>query len=114
MILPQPAPIGVALRAMSDSTTAARSPAEHLQLAFVRDGRLLALPRRRALLLAACAFLAERFERDHLYDEREVNEILAGDQPEPATLRRLLVDHGFLGRRSGTYWRERPIPTAGS
>jgi hypothetical protein len=87
-----------------------RDPATHLQAAFVRSGRLAALPRRRPLLLAACAFLAERFDRDRLYDEREVNEILADDEPDPATLRRLLVDHGFLGRRSGTYWRERPHP----
>lgn len=87
-----------------------RDPATHLQVAFVRSGRLAALPRRRPLLLAACAFLAERFDRDRLYDEREVNEILADDEPDPATLRRLLVDHGFLGRRSGTYWRERPHP----
>ena len=62
------------------------------------------------MLDAACAFLADRFEPDHLYDEREVNAILADDAPDPATLRRLLVDHGYLGRKNGTYWRERPSP----
>lgn len=62
------------------------------------------------MLLAACAYLADRFELDQLYGEDEVNAILAGDAPDPATLRRLLVDHGYLGRRSGTYWRERPEP----
>jgi hypothetical protein len=65
------------------------------------------------MLDAACAFLAERFERDRLYDEREVNAILADDAPDPATLRRLLVDRGFLGRRKGAYWRERPSPPPG-
>lgn len=89
-----------------------RDPAEHLRHAFVRDGRLTSLPTRRPMLLAACAFLAERFEPDRLYDEAEVNELLAGDAPDPATLRRLLVDHGYLGRRSGAYWRERPTPPA--
>lgn len=91
-----------------------RDPAEHLRHAFVRDGRLTSLPSRRPMLLAACAFLAERFERDRLYDEGEVNLILAGHAPDPATLRRLLVDHGYLGRRSGTYWRERPSPPVGT
>jgi hypothetical protein len=91
-----------------------RDPATHLRHAFVRDGRLIALPRRLALLDAACAFLADRFERDRLYDEREVNAILADDAPDPATLRRLLVDHGYLGRKSGAYWRERPSPPAGT
>jgi hypothetical protein len=40
--------------------------------------------------------------------------MLADDVPDPATLRRLLVDHGFLGRRNGAYWRERPSPPAGT
>jgi hypothetical protein len=87
-----------------------RDPAVHLRHAFVREGRLTSFPRRPALLMAACALLADRFERDRLYDEREVNAILAEDAPDPATLRRLLVDHGFLGRKAGAYWRERPIP----
>ncbi len=90
-----------------------RDPATHLRHVFVRDGRLVALPRRSALLEAACAFLADRFERDRLYDERDVNAILAGDAPDPATLRRMLVDHGFLGRRANVYWRERPEPSLG-
>jgi hypothetical protein len=86
-----------------------RDPATHLRHAFVRDGRLTSLPGRRPMLEAACAFLAERFEPDRLYDEHEVNAILADDAPDPATLRRLLVDHGYLGRRNGgAYWLERP------
>lgn len=87
-----------------------REPAVHLQHAFIRDGRLAALPARPAMLEAACSFLVERFEPDRLYDEREVNQILAADAPDPATLRRLLVDRGYLGRARGAYWRERPSP----
>jgi len=88
-----------------------RDPATHLRHAFVREGRLTSLPSRRPMLEAACAFLAERFEPDRLYDEQEVNAILTDHAPDPATLRRLLVDHGYLGRRDGgAYWRERPTP----
>ena len=89
---------------------AQRDPAIHLRHAFVRDGRLSSLPSRPAMLDAACDFLVQRFEPDRLYDERQVNAVLAHDAPDPATLRRLLVDRGFLGRRKGTYWRERPTP----
>jgi hypothetical protein len=90
-----------------------RDPAVHLRHAFVRDGHLTSLPSRRPMVEAACAFLAERFEPDRLYDEAEVNAILADDAPDVATLRRLLVDHGYLGRRNGgAYWRERPTPPA--
>jgi hypothetical protein len=82
-----------------------RDPAEHLRHAFVRDGRLTSLPSRRTMALAACAFLAERFAAGRRYPESEVNELLAEDAPDPATLRRLLVDEGFLRREAGVYWR---------
>ena len=91
---------------------ARHDPTEHVRLAFFRDGRLTSLPSRASYRMAALAALAERFGLDQLYDEREVNEILAGDAPDPATLRRLLVDHGYLGRVNGAYWRERQGPPA--
>jgi hypothetical protein len=92
--------------------TARRDPATHVRLTFFRDGRLTSLPSRGSYRVAALAALAERFERDHLYAEREVNAILADDAPDPATLRRLLVDHGYLGRMNGAYWLERQPPSA--
>lgn len=93
---------------------APRDPATHVRIAFFRDGRLTSLPARGSFRMAALQLLAERFERDRLYDEHEVNAILAEDAPDPATLRRLLVDQGFLGRMNGTYWRERQSPPAGT
>jgi hypothetical protein len=86
-------------------TTPQRDPATHLRHAFVREGRLTSLPGRRPMLLAACAFLAERFEPGRDYLEAEVNAILADDAPDHATLRRLLVDEGFLVRAHGIYRR---------
>jgi hypothetical protein len=86
-------------------TTPQRDPATHLRHAFVREGRLTSLPSRRPMLLAAGAFLAERFEPGRDYREAEVNAILANDAPDHATLRRLLVDEGFLVRSRGVYRR---------
>ncbi|HVM25567.1 MAG TPA: DUF2087 domain-containing protein [Candidatus Limnocylindrales bacterium] len=86
----------------------ARDPTEHLQHAFVRDGRLTSLPTRRPMMLAACRFLAARFTLDRRYAEAEVNALLGDDAPDPATLRRLLVDEGFLRREAGVYWRPPP------
>jgi len=88
----------VILRRMRDPTT-------HVRIAFFRDGNLTSLPRRRAYLLAVCAELAGRFDPGRRYRETEVNAILADDAPDPATLRRLLVDEGFLEREPGAYWR---------
>jgi hypothetical protein len=82
-----------------------RDPAVHLQHAFVRDGRLTALPRRESFVSAACDFLAARFEPGREYEEREVNDILRDDAPDHATLRRLLVDRGLLRRQAGRYRR---------
>jgi hypothetical protein len=93
------------------SSGAMRDPATHLQVAFVRDGRLLSLPRRRPMLIAACEHLARRFSPGRPYSEAEVNALLAEDGPDHATLRRLLVDEGFLRRERGIYWRaDAPTP----
>lgn len=85
-----------------------RDPTVHLQHAFVRDGRLTSLPTRRPMILAACRFLVERFAPGRRYAEAEVNEIFADDAPDPATLRRLLVDEGYVQREAGVYWRVDP------
>ena len=82
-----------------------RDPADHARFAFFRDGRLTSLPSRPAIRLAALGILAERFAPGRSYPEAEVNALLAGDAPDHATLRRLLVDHGFLDRDRGTYTR---------
>lgn len=82
-----------------------RDPATHVLVAFFRDGRLTSLPSRSSYRLAALAVLATRFVPGRRYTEREVNDILAHDAPDPATLRRLMVDHGLLARASGEYWR---------
>jgi hypothetical protein len=97
----KPGSCTVSFRAMPEP----RDPSTHVRLAFVRDGRLVALPSRASYRLAALALLAERFVPGRDYPEREVNDILAADAPDPATLRRLLVDHGFMERAGGIYRR---------
>jgi hypothetical protein len=49
--------------------------------------------------------LAGHFEPGRTYPEREVNEILAGHSEDFATLRRYLVDYGYLARHGGIYQR---------
>lgn len=86
----------------------ARDSDVHLRHAFVRDGRLTSLPSRRPMMLAACRYLAERFEPGRRYAEPEVNAILGRDGPDHATLRRLLVDEGYVERERGIYRRTDP------
>jgi hypothetical protein len=69
------------------------------------DGRLTGIPATRSKRLAVLDHLAERFEPGRVYPEREVNLVLGTVHDDYATLRRSLVDEGFLERRDGFYWR---------
>jgi hypothetical protein len=55
------------------------------------------------------AWLVERFDRDTRYTEREVNEVIKRHHPDSAALRRELIDHHYMQRENGVYWRsDRP------
>jgi hypothetical protein len=73
--------------------------------AFFDGERLTHMPVQRSRLLVVLRRLAASFEPGVDYPEREVNEILGRFNPDFATLRRALVDEGFLGRERGIYWR---------
>jgi hypothetical protein len=72
---------------------------------FFRGERLTEIPAHRAKRLVVLERLALEFEPGVRYDEREVNEKLAVFHPDHASLRRYLVDEGFLDREDGEYWR---------
>ena len=63
------------------------------------------LPATRAKRQIVLAWLAERFEADRRYPEREVNERIRRHHPDYAWLRRELVDNRFMQREGGVYWR---------
>jgi len=72
------------------------------------DGRLARLPRKEKRRIAVLIHVVGRFDRARRYDQAGVDAILASATDDVATLRRLLVDYGFLGRtRDGAeYWVE--------
>lgn len=72
---------------------------------FVRDGRLVVVPTKRAKLRVVLGHLAHEFEPGVRYAEREVVDVLSGYHEDHAMLRRALVDEGFLAREGGVYWR---------
>jgi hypothetical protein len=77
---------------------------------FVVDGRLTTIPasgRKREVVLR---FLLERvFAEDRDYAEKEVNQRLALFHPDVASLRRYLVDGGYVDRAAGVYRRRPPV-----
>jgi hypothetical protein len=72
---------------------------------FFVGHRLKQIPARRKKLLVVLRWLAGRFQPGRRYSEREVNELLGSHHPDFATLRRLLVDYGYLDRDHGIYRR---------
>lgn len=68
---------------------------------FMPGGKLAALPRKHQQLLIVLDEIAGKFEPEREYLEPEVNVILEEINEDYCTLRRLLVDYGYLSRSGG-------------
>jgi hypothetical protein len=84
---------------------AATEDEEHVLRSFFRSGRLTEIPMKRSKRLIVLERIALEFEPGILYDEKEVNATLGRFFTDHASLRRYLVDEGFLAREHGRYWR---------
>jgi hypothetical protein len=74
--------------------------------AFIRDGRITAMPAKRPRRLLLLDQVAQAFEPGRRYPEPVVDEILRAVFDDHCTLRRYLVDESFLSRTTeGVYWR---------
>lgn len=75
--------------------------------AFVRDGRLVSIPANRAKRLHVLDVLVQVFEPGVRYTEKRVNLELGKWHADVSSLRRHLVDEGFLEREPDgrRYWR---------
>ena len=69
------------------------------------NGRLAALPMKRATRMALLDFFASLFEPGKAYYEPEVNRMLERFSEDTASIRRALVDEEFMERRDNFYWR---------
>jgi hypothetical protein len=68
------------------------------------DGRLERIPAQEKKRLVILRYFAETaFEPKHAYPEKEVNMALALRHPDVASLRRFMVDLGFMRREAGIY-----------
>lgn len=72
---------------------------------FLDGGRLHTIPAKRSKRLVVLDYLAQCFEPGRTYTESEVNKALLAFHDDYASLRRYLVDEGFLTREAGVYWR---------
>ncbi len=82
----------------------------HVRRAFIRDGRLVSIPARARKKLVVYRHLVDQAfpDPDEAVHERDVNLRLALWHPDVATIRRGLVDLGFVRRDGMTYRRAVP------
>lgn len=72
---------------------------------FFQYGKLKSIPAQRKKERIVLEKLAESFQYDRTYTEREVNVILADFYDDFCTLRRDMIAEKLLARKDGTYWR---------
>lgn len=72
---------------------------------FMPNGRLNQIPVQKSKRMIVLNHIAGVFEPGRRYPEAEVNTLLRAFHDDYATLRRYLVDGGFMTRESGEYWR---------
>ena len=84
---------------------AANDDEEVVLRTFFRDGRLTEIPAKESKRRIVLERIAIEFEPGTRYDEREVNAIVGRFFNDYTSIRRYLVDDGFLAREHGEYWR---------
>lgn len=77
---------------------------------FFAGDRLKQIPAQRKKRVVVLQHLMRWFDPDRSYTEREVNDLLRQAHEDVATLRRELVDYGYLTRAGGVYRVARSLP----
>ena len=75
--------------------------------AFFEYGKLKSIPSQRKKERIVLEVIADAFEYDRVYTEREVNVIIADFFDDFCTIRRDMVAENLLDRDAGRYWRVR-------
>lgn len=70
---------------------------------FFRYGRLKQIPTQNKKQRIVLERIAQEFEPDREYDEREINRILVEFNDDVAWLRRSLIEHKLMSRENGVY-----------
>lgn len=100
------------LQSRSDDAAAqAQRDAQYRQKvldAFFEYGKLKSIPAQRKKERIVLERIAEVFEYDRMYTEREVNILIADFYDDFCTIRRDMVAEQLLARESGNYWRVKP------
>ncbi len=104
----------VSARATSQADASPEAAAERERTKVLRDffdgSRLRSIPAGRRKRVIVLRHLLERFAPGRDYPEREVNDLLREAHEDVATLRRELVDYGYMTREAGVYRVAESLP----
>lgn len=73
---------------------------------YTKNGRITIFPRKEKKKLIILQYVSEKFDTDRKYSETEINEIIGGIIDDYVSLRRSLIDYGFMERNNdgSEYW----------
>jgi len=100
--------INILLEKSAEADIQAQRDAEYRQKvidAFFKYGKLISIPSQRKKERIVLEVIANAFEYDRLYTEREVNIIIADFHDDFCTIRRDMISEQLLNRDSNGYWR---------
>jgi hypothetical protein len=72
---------------------------------FLEGNQLTHIPTNHTKRMVVLDWVVNKFEIGINYPERAINEVLSRHYPDYASLRRALIDYGFMQREKGIYWR---------
>jgi hypothetical protein len=93
-----------------DGVDAAEAERRKVLRDFFDGDRLKQIPAQRKKRVIVLQHLVTRFDPSRDYPEREVNDILRVAHEDHSTLRRELVDYGFMNRAGGNYRVAHDLP----
>lgn len=98
----------------TDAQSHEKTESNRIVRTFFDGPRLRQMPASRKKRVIVLRHLLERFAPDRDYPEKEVNALLQLAHEDVATLRRELVDYGFMNRDRGIYRVATELPERGS
>lgn len=72
---------------------------------FIKRGRLVQIPAQLKKRQVVLGHILQEFEPGRKYSEHEVNLILLEFHEDVASLRRGMIEYGYMQRDKGVYWR---------
>jgi hypothetical protein len=91
---------------VDDRYVITRDEREKILRTYLKDGKMVLLPAKEKKKLVILQHVMERFEAGRTYTEKDVNEIIRAIVDDFVTVRRYLIEYGFMDRKrdGSAYW----------